>query len=194
MLRLGLIAAVVAASSACTQLPRVGDPAPPAPPAPPASSRSCTAPAQPARGTALVYLLRPDADYSRAARPSEYAPQPRPLTEAEARAPLRAALTELLRGPTRAERRRGCLSAFSGHAHLLRSVEIEDGEAVIDFRGDLTGELGTASTLTGGTIFITQLVLTARQFPAVRSVRLELEGSCDALLRWMQAVGCQTFR
>ena len=142
----------------------------------------------------LVYLQREDPPGRFPGERRNFVPVARKITDAEARAPLRAALRELMEGPTRRERRLGCVSIFSRDAHLLADVALADGEAVIDFTPAFRRELGIVSATYAGTVFLTQLELTAFQFRNVRSLRFEIAGSCEAFGEFMQALQCVTLR
>ena len=99
---------------------------------------------------------------------------------------LRGALTALLRGPTRAERRLGYGGWFSARtAGRLRSVRIARGVARIDFR-DLRRIIPNASTSCGSALLLAQLNRTARQFPTVRRAIYSFDGSVRGFYEWLQ--------
>lgn len=152
------------------------------------------APARRTSRTVLVYLQKTDIAGGSSGDRRNFVAAERRITDAEARAPLRAAVRKLMEGPTRRERRLGCVSNLSHDAHLLADVALLGGEAVIDFAPAFPRELGIVSTTHAGTVFLTQLELTAFQFPNVRSIRLEIDGSCEAFGEFMQAGECVTLR
>ena len=114
---------------------------------------------------------------------------PRPRAVADTAHALRAAFEELLRGPTAREREAGVMSWFSEEtAGMLRSVSVEDGFAVVDFE-DFRPIIPNAVSSAGALMLLGELTATAFQFPAIRRVELRIDGSCDALMAWLQ-FGC----
>ncbi len=105
---------------------------------------------------------------------------------------LRAALLELLEGPTRGEQAEGLDSFFSpSTAGMLSDVTLDDtGHAVVDFE-DFSRIIPNASTSAGSFIVLGELNATVFQFPEVRSVQYRFRGDCDAFWNWLQR-GCQT--
>lgn len=100
---------------------------------------------------------------------------------------LRAALEQLLAGPTAQDRSAGLTSMFSeATAGMLGDVTIgTDGTAVVDF-ADLRPVLPDASTSTGSDILLGQLDATVFQFPTVTAVDYRINGSCQAFWEWLQ--------
>jgi spore germination protein GerM len=141
----------------------------------------------------LVYVQKRDYGRRFETDPRTFVALPRRITESEARAPLKAALLRLMRGQPR-ERRLGCVTTFSNHAHLLEGVGLRDGRAVVSFRPSLFEELPAASAHGGLDLFLTQVRLTALQFPAVDSVRFDLGGSCGRFGVAVEAFGCVILR
>jgi hypothetical protein len=147
-------------------------------------------PADPRRGSVLVYLVRQN---FKIPRRDEFVAVRRSIRQSERKAPLRAALLELLNGPTQEERRMGCASIFSKRsADLLRDVAIVDGQAVVNFR-DLRSKVPGVGATTASAVFLLQLNLTVLQFPTVESIRYELGGSCERFFRYLQG-SCQIIR
>lgn len=104
----------------------------------------------------------------------------------EGPAVLGGAFQELLEGPTAEERAAGLTSWFSeATASALRSAEIVDGTAQIDFR-DFSGEIANASTSCGSTNLLSQLERTALQFPAVQRTLYSFNGNVEAFYGWLQ--------
>ena len=105
---------------------------------------------------------------------------------------LRAALEQLLAGPTDGERFRGLHSWFSEEtAGMLNDVTIgPDGTAVVDF-GDLRPVIPNASTSAGSDQLLAQLEATVFQFASVTGVEYRIDGSCEAFWEWLQR-SCHT--
>ncbi|MGI8759365.1 MAG: GerMN domain-containing protein [Acidimicrobiales bacterium] len=105
---------------------------------------------------------------------------------------LRAALEQLLAGPTDAEHAQGLRSFFSKEtAGMLIDVTIgPDGTAVVDL-GDLRPVIPNASTSAGSGQLLAQLEATVFQFATVSAVEYRIDGSCEAFWEWLQR-SCQT--
>lgn len=100
--------------------------------------------------------------------------------------PVRAALDELVAGPTADEQNRGAGSFFSTEtAGTVRSATIDQGLLVVDFV-DFRRHLGGASSSCGSAQFLAELNTTVFEFPEVQRVRYEIEGSCYTFTSWLQ--------
>ena len=103
---------------------------------------------------------------------------------------LAASMGVLVGGPTDEERSNGVGSFFSSSTRgAIRSVTLEAGHAVIDFV-DLRTMIPNASSSAGSAQLLSQLDVTAFQFPTVQSVEYRLLGSCEAFNEWLQFGGC----
>jgi hypothetical protein len=93
-------------------------------------------------------------------------------------APARAALEALLAGPTDEERARGYSSSIRDGV-TVRDLIVRDGVAAVDF--------SEAMERTGGACLVTairaQVESTLTQFPAVRQVRISIEGRTGDILQ-----------
>lgn len=99
---------------------------------------------------------------------------------------LRAAMSSLLRGPTRAERKRGYGGWFSYRtAGMLRGVRVARSVAYVDFR-DFRRVIPNASSSCGSALLLAQLDRTATQFPTVRRAIYSFNGSRLAFYEWLQ--------
>lgn len=98
-----------------------------------------------------------------------------------------AALQELLAGPTDAEEADGYSSWFSDEtADVLRSLDIVEDVAVVDFDTDLPDIIPNASTSAGSIALLAELDTTLEQFPQVAAARYSLEGDRTAFYEWLQ--------
>jgi putative cell wall-binding protein len=96
------------------------------------------------------------------------------------------ALTELLRGPTAAERAQGYSSWFSeSTAGYLNSITVADGVARADFR-DFSSIIPGASSSCGSADLLAQLDSTLSQFPTVDRSRYSFDGSEEAFYSFLQ--------
>lgn len=94
------------------------------------------------------------------------------------------ALEALLAGPTRAERR-SAWSHFSRRTEgMLRSVNIRDGVAYVDF-ADLRAALPPSPEPCGVNSLLTHLDATVTQFPTVHRARYSINGSEATFYRWL---------
>jgi hypothetical protein len=84
---------------------------------------------------------------------------------------LRAALTELLAGPSAEEEGWGLMSAVPDGVEVL-GVDLADGTATVDLTGSFDDGGGSLSML----LRLAQLVHTATQFPTVERIALRLDG------------------
>lgn len=104
---------------------------------------------------------------------------------------LRAAVEQLLRGPTTSERQdEGLSSWFSdATAGLLHTVDLDrDGRAIVDL-ADLRRVIPNAATSAGSELLLSQLDATVFQFETVTSVEYRIDGSCETFFEWLQ-LGC----
>lgn len=97
-----------------------------------------------------------------------------------------ATLTELLAGPTAAERNAGYFSWFSpATSGMLRTVRVHNGVAYVDFR-DFRTIIPNASTSAGSAMLMAQLDTTLKQFPTIASTVYSFNGDVDAFYLWLQ--------
>jgi hypothetical protein len=86
-------------------------------------------------------------------------------------APARAALTQLLSGPTSAERRAGLHTQLPPGTKLL-GLTISDGVATVD----LSAPFAAGGAVLGDRGRLAQVVYTLTQFPTVNGVRFRVDG------------------
>lgn len=91
----------------------------------------------------------------------------------------RAALTELLKGPTIAEQAQGFASAINSEVEINRLV-IEQGVARVDFSAELEREVGGSCRVEAIRAQITE---TLKQFPTVTEVVLSVDGKTEEVLQ-----------
>jgi hypothetical protein len=90
----------------------------------------------------------------------------------------RAALVELLRGPSSDERRQNFGTEIPAGTRLL-DITINNGVATADFSSELNRAAGSCSV----TAARAQIEQTLRQFPTVRRVVISVEGNASAVLQ-----------
>ncbi len=104
--------------------------------------------------------------------------------------PLRAALEEMLRGPTQAERERGFRSLFSGRTEgMLRSISRSAGGDTVridfaDFRSEL-GEGPDPTSFVPGGVMADLTWTVFQQFPDVQALRFAFDGDEAAFWSWL---------
>jgi spore germination protein GerM len=102
----------------------------------------------------------------------------------------RAALEQLLTGPTAREKAKGYWSLFSDETKsMLLSVNIKNRTAYVNFK-DMRERLGNATASCGSTDFLAQLEKTVLQFPGIKRVFFAVEGDPREFYEWLQFDGC----
>jgi hypothetical protein len=101
---------------------------------------------------------------------------------------LRAALTQLLAGPTAEELQQGYASLFGPDtAGALNNVSITDGVARVDL-ADIRSSISSASSSCGSAAFLSALDNTVMQFPSVQQVVYSFDGSVPAFYEFVGLV------
>ena len=109
-----------------------------------------------------------------------------PRTVPATSAVLRAALTQLLAGPTGSERQAGARSWFSSAtAGMFLDVTLGGRQAVVDFR-DLRPIIPNASSSAGSAMLLAELDATVLQFDTVDSVVYRIDGDANMFYEWLQ--------
>ena len=100
----------------------------------------------------------------------------------------RAALEQLIGGPTESEKAKGYTSFFNDETKsVLLGVKVKNKTAYVNFK-DLTAfqNLGNATASCGSTLFLAQLDKTVLQFPGIKRVFYAIEGDPEAFYGWLQ--------
>jgi len=98
-----------------------------------------------------------------------------PKTEAVAR----AAIDELLKGPTQEEKNTGYWSDIP-EGTIVKSITIKNGEATIDLNEKI--EAGV-TTCNGGGTRTSQITKTLMQFPTIKSVKFSVNGQTEGIFQ-----------
>ena len=100
----------------------------------------------------------------------------------------RAAIEQLIGGPTESEKAKGYTSFFTDETKsVLLGLKVKNKTAYVNFK-DLTAitNLGNATTSCGNTHFFAQLDKTVLQFPGIKRVFYAIEGDPEAFYGWLQ--------
>ena len=109
---------------------------------------------------------------------------------AKTSAPATAALTELFKGPTEAEKAKKFFGMSSPETDgILKSVNVKRGAAYVNFTNRVYDQMGTATTSCGGGFF-TSVEKTLTQFPTIKKVYYAVEGDVAGFYDWVQVGEC----
>lgn len=107
------------------------------------------------------------------------------------KAVARAALNELFKGPTKEEREARLFSWFSEDSkHILKNINIKNGNAYVNFDIWVIENLGGATTSCGGANFLSEIETTLKQFPTVKKIFYAIEKDPAEFYEWMQYGEC----
>jgi len=98
-----------------------------------------------------------------------------PKTQAVAR----AALEELLKGPTASENADGYITSINEGVKIQRLV-VEDGVAKVDFSDELDYQVGGSCRIQS---IYSQIETTLKQFPTVKEVEISINGETEEILQ-----------
>lgn len=102
------------------------------------------------------------------------------------KAVARAALEELFKGPTEAEKADELSSFFSEDTKdILISVKIKKGVAYVNLKKDVE-KLGNATSSCGSLSFSASIEKTLEQFRTVKKICLAIEGDPEEYYAWLQ--------
>ncbi len=94
-------------------------------------------------------------------------------------APARAAVSELLKGPTSAEKENGFLTSI-GSGVMIQKLNIENGVAKIDFNDELEYQVGGSCRVSA---IRAQIIETLQQFSTVNNVIISINGRTEDILQ-----------
>lgn len=107
------------------------------------------------------------------------------------KAVAKAALEELFKGPTEAEKKDELSSVFSEETKsILKSVKIKNGAAYVNLDGSVIEKLGNATTSCGGAGYDASVEKTLKQFPTIKKIFFAVEGDPAIYYDWMQIGEC----
>lgn len=91
----------------------------------------------------------------------------------------RAALEELLKGPTASEKAEGYITSLNEGVKIQRLV-VENGVAKVDFSEELDYQVGGSCRIQS---IYSQIETTLKQFPTVREVEISIDGETEEILQ-----------
>ncbi|HEV8159252.1 MAG TPA: GerMN domain-containing protein [Pyrinomonadaceae bacterium] len=107
------------------------------------------------------------------------------------KAVAKAALDELVKGATEAEKAQNLSSIFSVETKsIIKNVNIKKDAAYVNLDDWVIENLGTATTSCGAFTFITPIEKTLMQFSTVKRVFFAIEGKPKDFYEWMQVGEC----
>lgn len=102
----------------------------------------------------------------------------------------RAALDELLKGPTKEESAKEYWGFGPPDTDgILKSIRIKNGAAYVNFTSRTLEQMGNATT-SCGSAFFTMVEKTLTQFPSIRKVYYAIDGDTDLFYEWVQVGEC----
>jgi len=101
-----------------------------------------------------------------------------------------AALLELFKGTTPEEEAKQFFSFPAKDTEgILKSVNIKNGAAYVNFTKRMYEQMGTATTSCGGGFF-SSVEQTLKQFPSVKKAYYAIEGDTNEFYEWVQVGEC----
>lgn len=107
------------------------------------------------------------------------------------RSVARAALDELLKGPTKEEEAKQWWGFSPPETTgILKSINIKNRAAYVNFTDRMLTQMGNATTSCGGSAFFSMVEKTLTQFPSIRNVYYAIEGDTNEFYEWVQVGEC----
>ena len=100
-----------------------------------------------------------------------------------------AALEELFKGPTKAEKKEYTGYGPPNTSGILKSVRVKNKSAYVNFNKAVYEQMGDATSSCGGGFF-SMVEATLLQFPTIRNVYYAIEGNSDDFYEWVQVGEC----
>jgi len=100
-----------------------------------------------------------------------------------------AALQELLKGTTLEEAKNFAGFSPDETKGILKSVNVKNGGAYVNFTKAVFQQMGSASTSCGGGFF-SMVEATLKQFPTIKNVYYAIEGNSNDFYNWVQVGDC----
>ncbi len=103
----------------------------------------------------------------------------------------KAALEELFKGVTKEEEAQGYGSIPAAESNgILKSINVKNGAAYVNFTSRVLEQMGTATTSCGGGQYFGMIEKTLTQFPTIKKVYYAVEGNTNDFYEWVQVGEC----
>jgi spore germination protein GerM len=103
----------------------------------------------------------------------------------------KAALEELFKGVTKDEEAKGYGSIPTAESNgILKSINVKNGAAYVNFTNRVLEQMGTATTSCGGGQYFGMIEKTLTQFPTIKKVYYAVEGNTNEFYEWVQVGEC----
>lgn len=107
----------------------------------------------------------------------------------------KAALEELFKGVTKDEEAKGYGSIPTAESNgILKSINVKNGAAYVNFTNRVLEQMGTATTSCGGGQYFGMIEKTLTQFPTIKKVYYAVEGNTNEFYEWVQVGECPNGR
>lgn len=106
-------------------------------------------------------------------------------------ATAKASLMELFKGATKDEEAKGYGGMPTEDTNgILKSINVKNGAAYVNFTNLLLTQMGTATTSCGGGQYFGMIESTLKQFPTIKKIYYAVEGNADEFYEWAQVGEC----
>ncbi len=103
----------------------------------------------------------------------------------------KAALEELFKGVTKEEEAKGYGSIPTAESNgVLKSINVKNGAAYVNFTKLILEQMGNATTSCGGGQYFGMIEKTLTQFPTIKKVYYAVEGDTNEFYEWVQVGEC----
>lgn len=103
----------------------------------------------------------------------------------------KAALEELFKGVTKEEEAKGYGSIPASESNgVLKSINVKNGAAYVNFTKLILEQMGNATTSCGGGQYFGMIEKTLTQFPTIKKVYYAVEGDTNEFYEWVQVGEC----
>ncbi len=106
-------------------------------------------------------------------------------------ATAKAALMELFKGATKDEETNGYSGMPTSETEgILKSINVKNGAAYVNFTERLLTQMGTATTSCGSGQYFGAIEETLTQFPTIKKVYYAVNGNANDFYEWAQVGDC----
>lgn len=103
----------------------------------------------------------------------------------------KAALDELFKGTTKDEEAKGYGSIPQAESNgILKSINVKNGAAYVNFNKVVMEQMGNATTSCGGGQYFGMIERTLTQFRTIKKVYYAVEGNTNDFYEWVQVGEC----